>query len=504
MLKPVEQPKSLQKFQGFRPWRELAVLSWMLMDVSWISILYLLAAQFQPSVSYWEAVLIFAVILFGSYASTRILIDLEMSNTLRRAVLAVMVLVCLVIGIMYLNTPGDSPGLMRMLNQPVRTFRDIYNLVPAEFFVIIFVLFACWRGISKVDKLVGPADVMVAFRWGVLVLMVYALASSKARISNGSEMYLLLFAGLLGMSSARIAVIGYLRGGVRIPFDKRRIAGLLAVILLMLAMSGWIMSMSGGKGMDFIGVIVTGIVYLLAFLLSPLMFVVMQATMWIGRWVNLSKLLQSLVNITQQLEEWINRLIADLQQLSHNPQNMFFEQLYRILDWSRPLLLWAAVLFFIATLLLIVRGQSRPGKTEVEGNLSDVEVETGTLDRLRDALRRGISRITEGLEQVMRLRTTRGMFAALRIRRIYARLMDLSTRLDRPRPAAKTPVEFLPTLEALFPALKGEIHLITMAYLRVRYGDMPESDEDMDQIETAWRSVSAQGAEILREQKARR
>jgi hypothetical protein len=68
----------------------------------------------------------------------------------------------------------------------------------------------------------------------------------------------------------------------------------------------------------------------------------------------------------------------------------------------------------------------------------------------------------------------------------------LSAVLGQPRPAASTPLEFLPKLEQLFPDLQVELGTITRAYLQVRYGERPESsasEVDLEAVETAWKRI---------------
>jgi hypothetical protein len=120
------------------------------------------------------------------------------------------------------------------------------------------------------------------------------------------------------------------------------------------------------------------------------------------------------------------------------------------------------------------------------------------LGLLRSALSRGLARVANGLEQIMRLRHTRRMVAAARIRRIYAHLMDLSAKLDQPRPSSKTPLEFLPNLEGLFPTLLIELEIITNAYLCVRYGELPETHQEVEEVEASWKRVRSFGKVKLR------
>jgi hypothetical protein len=102
------------------------------------------------------------------------------------------------------------------------------------------------------------------------------------------------------------------------------------------------------------------------------------------------------------------------------------------------------------------------------------------------------------VEQWFSLRPARRRLAAARIRRIYAALLVLSEKLGRPRPAGRTPLEYLPQLQELFADYAGELEKITGAYMRVRYGETPESFQEVQEIESAWRSIQAEGQTRLK------
>jgi hypothetical protein len=53
----------------------------------------------------------------------------------------------------------------------------------------------------------------------------------------------------------------------------------------------------------------------------------------------------------------------------------------------------------------------------------------------------------------------------------------------------------------LFPASDLDLESITSAYLRIRYGEFPESREEVDQVEAAWKRVRAAGKLLLQEKK---
>ncbi len=76
--------------------------------------------------------------------------------------------------------------------------------------------------------------------------------------------------------------------------------------------------------------------------------------------------------------------------------------------------------------------------------------------------------------------------------------MTLCGRLGSPRAISLTPYEFLPHAGELFPGRDQELALITQAYVRVRYGEYPETREELEQVISAWREVKKDGARMLK------
>ena len=330
----------------------------------------------------------------------------------------------------------------------------------------------------------------------------YGLLSNLSRVSSGTEVYVFLFAGLLAMSSARISVISYLRGGQRIPFDKRWIAGMTLIILSMVGITAIIMDMAEGAGGNILAKLVTWVIYALALLFSPLMFLFLQLLIYLGRLVNISAMIQGLVDLANRLQVLISTLTKNMEKILEGfklPPSL--TGLIDVVAMTKPIVLWGIVLLFVVIILMIARNQVFKGRAEGEAEFEQLDEQEGLLDQLRKALRRGLGTVAGSLEQALRFRNARQVLAAARIRRIYAHLMHLSERLNQPRPASRTPLEFLPNLEALFPGFKGELGLITEAYLKIRYGDFPESTDEVEMVERAWKRVSQAGDEMVKGKK---
>ena len=69
------------------------------------------------------------------------------------------------------------------------------------------------------------------------------------------------------------------------------------------------------------------------------------------------------------------------------------------------------------------------------------------------------------------------------------------------RPESQTPLEFLAPLGQVFPGLSHELVAITHAYVRVRYGELPETPQELEIVEQAWSRLQVMGEERKRDQK---
>jgi hypothetical protein len=74
--------------------------------------------------------------------------------------------------------------------------------------------------------------------------------------------------------------------------------------------------------------------------------------------------------------------------------------------------------------------------------------------------------------------------------------MNLAKDLGYPRPESTTPLEFLPDLNSIFPGESDNLHLITHSFIKIRYGQLPESKEDVKAVQTAWQSIRSRKSEF--------
>jgi hypothetical protein len=224
-------------------------------------------------------------------------------------------------------------------------------------------------------------------------------------------------------------------------------------------------------------------------LIIPPLTLLLNALLALGRWGRFDDLLSALSDLANRFLQFVQNLFGPATQGSdfHLPI-------------IKPLLLWS-ILIFIALMIVaaisIQVWKRRFEDEETEQMASRAEL----LEQLRQSLRRQLQKMKDRLAQLSRWRRPGQLLAAARVRRIYWNLMRLSSRLGSPRPESLTPLEFLPTLESIFPDLKNDLGDITAMYLRVRYGELSETLQEVEIVEAAWKRVLLEGRARLSAQR---
>jgi hypothetical protein len=417
---------------------------------------------------------------------------------IRRSLLLLLLLLNMIIGLQVLLYKAEWISLLDLLNRPIRSFADMGNLIPPEFWIMLFALFVSWRGIVYSDYHVGPVNALSGFRLGIIMFFLYGLALPFTQGSPYLALYIFLFSSLMAMSSSRIAVLNQLRGGVNIRFSVPWIAGITTIILGIVTLSAALVWLARERLFSVFTAVFSALIYVLALIFSPLMWLFLRFAFWLFEVIRIDALFTALRNILIRLQLLIQSLIAMVSQwvqfLKLDKVNEIIVQLVGY----KSVYLWGILTVIVLIILLVLRRTvwKREGGEDLDSQ--SAKMDQNLLSYLKAALRRSLEKLADNLDDLLRLRQARQYLAAARIRRIYARLLTLSAKLDLPRPAARTPLEFLPSLQALFPGLKGELSTITDAYLLVRYGELPESPEALQDVETAWHLVSAEGADQLR------
>lgn len=91
-----------------------------------------------------------------------------------------------------------------------------------------------------------------------------------------------------------------------------------------------------------------------------------------------------------------------------------------------------------------------------------------------------------GQRLLSRLGFLRQWRLAASIRRIYQEMVKSAAAVGYPRLEAETPYEYLHTLAKAWPDHQEETRLLTEAFVKIRYGELPETKEELDMIIAAW------------------
>jgi hypothetical protein len=468
------------------------------MELSWVALWYRLFIPASKQVPYLAGLWILFAMILLVYLPSRLMAYLETPLNVRRAALVVLVTMNLFIGLRYLLYVREVVSLAELLNRPLRTFGDMARLIPAEFFVMLFALFVSWRGVSFADRSIGPINVLASFRLGVLMFFLYGLLLPVGVELPNRALYIFLFFSLLALSTARISVLSQLRGGHHIQFNRQWMAGLLVIIVLMVLLSAGTMYLTGNTLFGLLTLLLTWIIYLVALVLSPLLWGIVRVLSWLFSLIQIGALFDAIQGLFQRLENLLQALTDWFNSMTGRFNLESIQLLFQRLMGYKSFYLWLILLLGVAVILLTLKRRSLKDESADDQEGQPVASQDNLLEFLRNALRRGINRLAENLEDILRLNQARRMLAAARIRRIYAHLLNLSSKLDRPRLASQTPLEYLPSLERLFPGLSGQLATITGAYMQVRYGELPETAEELEQVEAAWKQVSSAGEEQLK------
>jgi hypothetical protein len=474
----------------------------ILMEVSWITPWFrsLTAETYAADVP--RVFIILSCVILFSYILVRVMDYLHLKKSIRQGLMVIFLVVGSYVGIKTLLYAHESISLIGLISRPLRSFTDVKFLVPVEFIVIIAVSIGFWRGLSLAQGHIGPSSVLSDFYIGIVMFVVFVFFNTIVTGEKpGDFFFLFLFSSLIAICSARMTVVGMLRGGQVNRFNRPWFVGILFSALCIVGLAYLLGSIFSDQ-FSWIGVIFLGLigsfVVLLWVIINPIIaFIVTILTRLFQNSASISGLSDSLQKLNDLISGFGQKIF---EQLSDSWIGML------ISHWGptiKAIILTAIVILVILGIVLwMAINLWRDRERRLIESEEKLNVQSGGLVRIfLEMLRQGWNRTLNSLEQLTNLRQRQRIRAALRIRQVYAELMELCESLGQPRPEAKTPLEFIPKIEGLFPEFNLDVDVITQAYLRVRYGQLPETKNEIEGVETAWKKLDAAGREMLSERK---
>lgn len=458
-------------------WSETARFSVLMMELLWIANWYDLLVQ--PEASNFEVIIILGAILMVTHLLARGMNYRKFRLAWRRVIFTAWLLLVLLLSLSAMVYPNLQLSPADLILHPLLSIGSLQDDLR-DFWHILILLALLWRAIALAREPVGILSAQFSFQLGLVMMLFYGIGMGFYKpLAAVLTLYAFLFFGLLAMSAARIYSIGDLRGG-KLPVPGRKWAlGIIMAALVIIGVAvfaGWASSTWAAE------IVLQGYLILFALLvvvglvvLSPLLVIIF----WVSP--SLRELLNELLkgSALAGLMEFLNNAAQAMQ----NPP----EWVINGLQVGKPLLFGGIILLIVVGLLffLVWKPWQLLGRRE-EGS-SDLPFHPIIgLPRLL------INRLGQ------RLLNSRRMLAAARVRWVYAQLMALCSALGQPRPQAVTPVEFLPRLLQLFPEQAEDLHQITQAYLKVRYGMYPETQAEVTAVEQNWERVKRVGRQLVR------
>ncbi|TET97086.1 MAG: DUF4129 domain-containing protein [Anaerolineales bacterium] len=480
---------------SWRPWRELSAIAMMLMELSWIVAWFQFLAAPELFLTLGESSLFLGLWIAIAYSLARGMHFLHLHENARRVIMLTVFLVGVLVLLkifFYADSLIKAGTILVSIND---AFKNAEQLLPVEIIVISFAGYLWTRGMSLASVWIDARHAVHRFRLGAVMLLALGICSALRRVEGltiGIVLY--LFSSLLAIGAARAATIELLRGGRARLFD---IGWLLSMTVASTGVAVLAWFLGNFAAVEFGDLVVAAFYFLLRVLLilgllivSPLVFIVLLLFSLLDNKLQTSPLFQEIQEQVALVLEQVMEILSGIGSLIQG----FWESLPP-LTFVKPVVLW---LFVGLLLMLILRTANLPRRRSVfregaSGTTESISDSGGVGAWFRQMLGSSVGALSERLSM---LRRGGRLFGAMRVRVIYASLMRLCEEFGCPRRKVQTPLEFLPSLRGLFPNHFDEIELITEAYNRVRYGELPEVRRDIQRVEEAWRRVREQAKNL--------
>ncbi len=470
-------------------WQLVTIIAVMVMNISWVSLIYKLLVEENATIG---ILLLFGSMIMAAYLATRVMEFLRLDPPIPQVTLFAVLVVAAFLSILLLIRSINGSVIRA---EDTLHFSDFSHLATPLVITLAMVVLLWRRGMNLARHPVGPWAVQRDFRLGIFVFLIVGVISTRLDFQLPIfEVILFFIFSLLAMSGARLSAISHLRGGVGVPFEGRWLFGIIAMAVGTTLIIGLIAVFAGNVLAGVVAVLFTGLVALLAYVFMLIMWPILLLLL-----PPLTALLEkfalfiqgvSLSNEAEIRPADVEALMKSLAEETVRPA--WIDDLNTVLGGILILGVFLVILAFVLTGLRRMSARRKQPNALHPDEVSSV----GSLgSALRDALKIRAEQIAAGLS---RLRPGSRMVAAFRIRRIYGKLMNLSDDLGFPRHISCTPREFLPMLEGHFPSLQTELALITDSYVRVRYGEFPETHEQVEDVEAAWSRIQAEGRQLKR------
>ncbi len=470
---------------------ELLYLTWALTETALIGCL---AVAVTPWARYWPVyqlgLLLFVLILIPFNVSR--LLDLgRVSHWRQQAILAGLLLPVLFVALNQLLYAHNSQPGFAWLSAFYARLTQSGNPFWIRDVTVVILVTLCWaRGISLTGREVDIDRLGLRLRVGALILMPLLIVVAGNQQAARVAPFVLLFflASLLAVALTRAEQIEQAEARHSHSMSGRWFVVVAAASLAITAIAGIFAAATGSNPLLFLntwlGPLWLGLYFAGTTIIATFTYVAQPFL------VIIDFLITALINLVQAIRALIagNTAPPPPADTASDFSGSTFDLLIEWLSGggtSRSFGSLRLVLLITVILIILVAaiGLSSTFARRRLSQQEDGEFWLAQNDALPEANR--LRRLWQRLSGGSRRRV------AASIRRIYQQMCDTADACGYPRLEAETPYEYLASLSHVWPQGAPQTALITQAYVRARYGEIPETREELAQILTAWQHLLA-------------
>lgn len=363
-----------------------------------------------------------------------------------------------------------------------------FELVGNEYFphgvvFIPIVMFLWFRGFTLGKQEITPVSVSLQMRVGILLYFFIAIIGTrKIQVDMLTLMPIFFSSALMATALARAQTL-HIEEELRDRQFGLSWLGFIISLVIAVTFAGYLLASVFAdidrEGIfDVLTIIGTGVILIIFILFAPILWFVQQVLDPIIAFIQ-----NAFTGQTPDVQEEGTREVVaakDVTQIDLSGIIDFLgEAVISTIGIIIILLVVGSLLNFIY-ILLLARDDDALGLEESE-NIDDRELIGG----LRRAFGNQFKRLTDALGLLRNFGVGRGLVGALTIRWAYARMEREAKKRGFPRKTSDTPYEYRRECYKAYPQCDREVRLITEAYVGIRYGELPESDEELDKVRTA-------------------
>lgn len=474
---------------------ELIFVNWALADAALLTP-FLLGVMGWAR--YWApgiVLLWLLILMLFAFNLTRLMSTIQLPPQHQQTVTAVTLFLVIIITLPTFFHAGSPVFRFGWVGEIMADINEPGNNLWLRDVILFVVLMLVWaRGLQLGRREYSVNRAGLRLRVGGLILAPMVIWMANTRLLWDSTPYILLFflAGLTALALIRAEEIERGQHGQTLALNPRWLTAVFLASLLIIFTAGTTAVIISGEAAD--GIVgwlspfsdtlrVTGVVAVLTlfYLLIPALELAEAIARFIGsilagfsdEWAYLGKIVGKFFINQRKAPLSPDQIIRSFEPIAFDETGNLTIEVDR--NEQMIILLLAVALILLVALLANRLYRETTIATRSSGRVSgqtDEDEEGNLMQRL-----------------LGRLGLWRNWQTAVSIRRIYRNMLRAADASGYPRLEAETPYEFLKTLAQAWPENQAETQLITNAYVKVRYGELPETKEEIQAIKDAWRTL---------------